>query len=147
MLNDMDVDAIIGEFQITSATMHDWDSLLATNRSPDPDMLDDAALTYRAICRKYAPYLIEYTRPVSAIDIASKGLFMAYRDYILKTALGKGAVVMCSRLKSQPGAHIAAYECGQIYCSDQDGPMGAKEYWIMLATTTILCPFKVIPAY
>lgn len=147
MLNDMDVDAIIAEFQITSTTRHDWASFLASNPTPDPNILDEVTLTYRAICRKYAPYLLDHVRPVNAIDVATRGLFMSYNDYRLKTSEGKGAVLMCTRLKSQAGGHIAAYERGKMYCGNQDGPMSAKDYWILLATKTILCPCGVIPAY
>jgi len=144
MLSDTDVNKIIADAQIITPTQHSWSDYLSSS-APKPD--DDAHMVFRALARKYAPYLVDHCGPASVKEVAEKKLYLTCAEFERKTARGKGAVIMVSRFLSRPGAHIAAYENGLIYCSDQDGPMTAREYYKFLATQTILCPFAVIPEF
>src|SRR5690349_3960991 len=90
MLTDTDVNKIIADAQVISPLCHSWDAATA---NADPN--GDAAMVYRALARKYAPYLLDYVAPVNVKQIAEKGLFMSYRAFIEQTKHGKGAVVMC----------------------------------------------------
>ncbi len=142
MLTDNDVNKIIADAKILSPLVHSWSDA----SSGHCELNDDMAMVYRALARKYAPYLLDYVAPVNVKQTADKGLFMSYRAFIEQTRQGKGAVVMCSRFISRPAGHIAAYENGLIYCGNMDGPMSAHDYYKFLATQTVLCPFAVISA-
>ena len=142
MLTGTDVNKVIADAKILSPTVHDWNQ---ATQDANPD--SDASLTYRGLARKYAPWLLDYVAPVNVKQIADAGRFMSYRAFVDQTKQGRGAVVMCSRFISRPAGHIAAYENGLIYCGNMEGPMSAHDYYKMLATKTVLCPFAVVPEY
>jgi hypothetical protein len=141
MLAGVDVNKILADAQAISPITHSWASFTSYD---NPDAI---TMTYRALCRKYAPWLIDYCEPVRAFDMARDNKFMGYDEYMKKTANGRGAVLLCSRYLSKPCAHICAFENGVIYCSGQDAPMSARDYYIKMASRTPLCPYAVVSEY
>jgi len=139
MLSGVDVNKILADGKAMTPLIHSW-SMFTSIGNPD-----DITSTYRMLARKYAPFLIDYCEPISAYEVAKTRGYMSYKDFYAQTLHGKGAALYVSRYLSSPGAHITAYEDGFIYCGNQDGPMTAREYWVKLASKSILCPFKVIP--
>jgi len=142
MLTGKSVDEIIASARIISPLVHSWDEARA-----DSDLDGNAAMVYRHLARKYAPYLLDYVAPVNVKNISERKLFMPYATFVEATRQGRGAVVMCSRFISRPAGHIAAFENGLIYCGNMEGPMPAYDYYKLLASKTVLCPFAVISEY
>lgn len=138
MLSGVDYNKILSDATAISPVIHNW-SMFTNAANPD-----DITMSYRALARKYAPYLMDYCDPVSSYKIAEQRKFIGYAEYMEKTSLGRGAVLLASRYLSRPGAHIAAYETGVIYCPSQDGPMSARDYYIKCASKTTLCPYAIV---
>lgn len=141
MLTDQDVNKILAEAQAISPITHSWGDFAATGNP------EEITLTYRALCRKYAIWLIDYCEPVSAFKTARDNKYLSYEVYMDKTARGRGVVLLCSRFMSRPGAHICAFEEGVIYCSGMDGPISAHDYYVKCAMHSILCPYAVVVEY
>jgi hypothetical protein len=143
MLSGTDVNKILAESQAMSPIVHSWADYLK-----DEGNADEITNTYRALCRKYAPYLIDYCKPISVNDCIQRKLYMSYAMFTAFIAQNRrGAVLLCSRFRSQPCAHIAAFENSLIYDGNLDGPVTAHEYYKMLATKTVMCPYAVVSEY
>lgn len=143
MLSGIDVNKILADAQVISPVVHNWARFNAGEVKPD----DDVSMVYRALARKYAPYLVEHCAPVSVNVLLRDNRYLGYYEFIAKTARGKGAVLLGSRFRTKPCAHIAAYEDGLIYCGNQDGTMKARDYYILCAKLTPLCPYGVVSEY
>lgn len=151
MLSGNDVNKIIAEAQLINPLVHSWgDAMLQAMSKPG----DDLDMVYKALARKYAPYLIEHTSPVRVKDIGAAGKFMSYHAFISATATGRGAILLCSRFISCPAAHIAAFEQGIIFDPGLDGPIPAHDYYVWLSKITPntpnlapLCPHTVVAEY
>jgi hypothetical protein len=149
MLTGVDVNKILADTQALSPVAHSWTDYL--NSSNDIEKQEEIANTYRSLCRKYAPYLIDAPAIGSFIkvtDCIEKSLYLKYDTFMLFIkSFRRGAIISCSRFKSIPGAHIAAFESGLVYDGNLDGPILAHEYYKKLAKDTPLCPIAVVSEY
>jgi hypothetical protein len=141
MLTDRDVNEILAASQAISPIQHSWSSFTST------DNPEDITMTYRALARKYAPYLIDYCEPVSAFKIAEQKKYIGYQAFINMTATGKGAVLSVSRYIDKPLAHICAYEKGVVYDGCLDKELLSHDYYVNLAKKTVLCPYAIVSEY
>lgn len=141
MLTGIDVNKILAESQTINPVYHSWSDAMRLGDQTNITM------AYRALARKYAPYLIDHVEPFNTEKLINGKLYMSYQDYAQQTKLGRGALILGSRYRSTPAAHIAAYENGLIYCSDCDSAVTSREYWIFLSEKTPLCPIRVVPEF
>jgi hypothetical protein len=147
MLSDTDVNKILAETQAISPCVHSWASYLNTGNR-DSETAEEITNVYRSLCRKYAPYLIDYVKPFSVKDCIERKLYLSYEAFMhFVKSFRRGAVISCSRYKSRPGAHIAAFELGLVYDGNLDGPISAHEYYKKLAKDTTMCPIAVVSEY
>ncbi len=145
MLSGVDVNKIIADSKALSPTVHSWSDAVSVPSKLGE--LTEVELVYRALARKYAPYLLEHVAPVNVKEMGDRKAFLSYGEFRELTRLGKGAVILCSRYISMPAGHIAAYEQGLIYCGNMEGPVSSHEYYKWLATKTPMCPVYVIPEF
>jgi len=147
MLSGTDVNKVLADTQAISPITHSWTSYIDTGNR-DKDTADEVTAVYRALARKYAPYLIDYVAPVSVKDCIEKSLYLNYEAFMtFVKKLRRGAIISCSRFKSIPVAHIAAFENGLVYDGNLDGPISAHEYYKKLANDTPMCPIAVVSEY
>jgi hypothetical protein len=147
MLTGVDVNKILAETQAISPCVHSWASYLGTGYR-DQETAEEITNVYRALASKYAPYLIDHVKPVSVKDCIEKSLYLKYDTFmIFVKSFRRGAIISCSRYKSTPGAHIAAFENGLVYDGNLDGPVSAHEYYKKLAKDTPMCPIAVVAEY
>ena len=151
MLSGIDVNKILADAQVINPLVHTWADAMTKNMSQPGDDLD---MVYKALARKYAPYLIDHTAPVKVKDVGAAKQYMSYQAFISTTATGRGAILLCSRFISIPRAHIAAFEQGVIFDPGLDGSMPAHDYYVMLSKVkpgtpgiAPLCPIRVVSEY
>ena len=150
MLSGTDVNKIMADAQVINPLVHTWgDAMMQQMAKPG----DDLDMIYKALARKYAPYLIDHTSPVRVKDVSAAGRYMSYQAFISATATGRGAIFLCSRYISRPCAHIAAFEQGVIFDPGLEGPISAHDYYVFLSKIKSndkiapLCPINVVSEY
>jgi hypothetical protein len=143
MLSGEDVNKILAEARVMSPIVHSW-AQYTSDRSND----EEIGNIYRALARKYFPALIDHVQPISVNDCLARKLFMDYKAFMSAIHASKrGAVLLCSRFRSKPCAHIAAFEDGLIYDGNLEGPISAHDYYRLLATDSIMAPYVVVAEY
>src|SRR5580765_5416329 len=118
MLTGKSVDEILASAQVMSPYTHSWDSFTSF------DPMSDIKIVYKALARKYAPWLASQIDFPNSRDIYKPGFFdISSDDYIDLTEEGRGAILLVA---TNPFcAHICAFENGIIYDSALAEPMDA----------------------
>jgi hypothetical protein len=136
MLSDRSVDEILAHASVLSPYQHSWGMFTSTGNQGDID------LTYRALARKYVPWLMGVGSGLNVKEMLTKpNFFMLSDDYIAETGEGIGVALLAC--PNPVGAHIVAWQDGLIYDSSIDQPLDSFEHFVAVASHGMV-PFKVI---